>query len=79
MQIIQELPKNKPNFPFNHTKDVYNTPHVARYLSIVFSNNKFLSGLRLYLQRVFVHTWGGGAHHSFVQPCEVQNEVSCVH
>ena len=38
MQIMQELPTNKPNFPLNHTEDFYKTTHVARYSSTILIN-----------------------------------------
>ena len=36
---MQELPTNKPNFPFKHTQDVNQTRHVAPYEPIVFNDN----------------------------------------
>ena len=34
MQIIQELPINKPNFPFKHTQDFYRITHIASYIDL---------------------------------------------
>ena len=39
MQIIQELPSNKPNFPFKYTEDLNQTTHVGAYEPIVFNDN----------------------------------------
>ena len=38
MQIIQELPSNKPNFPLKYTEDL-NQTHVGVYEPIVFNDN----------------------------------------
>ena len=39
MQIMLNLPTNKPRIPFNPTADFYNSTHVAGHSSIVFTNN----------------------------------------
>ena len=39
MQTMQKLPTNMPNFTFNPTVNFYNTTYVARYSSVVFTNN----------------------------------------
>ena len=39
IQIMQELPTNKPNFPFKHTEDFNKTAHVASHWPIIFRNN----------------------------------------
>ena len=39
MQVMQELPTNKPNFSFKHTEDFNQTTHVAPYGPIVFNDN----------------------------------------
>ena len=39
MQIMQELPTNKPNFPFKYTEDFNQTTHVPPYEPIVFNDN----------------------------------------
>ena len=39
MQIMQELPTNKPNFLFKHTEDFNQTTHAAAYEPIVFIDN----------------------------------------
>ena len=37
MQIMQELPTNKPNFPFKHTEDFNQTRHVVPYIDLLSS------------------------------------------
>ena len=39
MQIMQELPTTKPNFPFKHTQNFNQITHVALYGPIVFNDN----------------------------------------
>ena len=39
MQIMQEQPKNKPNFLFKYTEDFNQTTHVAPHEPIVYNNN----------------------------------------
>ena len=39
MQIMQELPKNKLNFPFKNTQDFNQTTHVALQGLLVFIEN----------------------------------------
>ena len=39
MLIMQEFPKNKPNFPFKHIQDFNQTIHVAPYRPIIFTDD----------------------------------------
>ena len=39
MQNMQELPRNKSNFPLKHAEDFNQTTHVAAYELIIFCDN----------------------------------------
>ena len=52
MQIMQELPTNKPSFLFKQTEDFNQTTHVAPYEPIAFNDNlsffNSLSSVQMY-------------------------------
>ena len=65
MQIMQEFPTNKPNFPFKHIQDFNQTKHVAPYRPIIFTDDislyfNFLSSVQNVLkesQTVVIDFW----------------------
>ena len=91
MQIMQELPTNKPNFLFKHTQDFNEITHVASYWAMVFIviNISFYFNYCYYVSKLIERVTSWSCHGDFcciisqlwlhTRQSEIHNVLTTIH